>query len=745
MRKLMLFTIGFTISCAIGVYLISGFWLLLLGAICLTTMVVLLFAKDLISRKIACILLGCVIGLIWLWGFDRLYLSTPRNLDGQTAELQISVSDYSTTTDYGISAEGKVKLSGKTYQLRFYINDDISLSPGDTVTGEFELHYTGSGAENTQYFSGKGLFLIGYPKEIDYEIGREANTAKYFAPILRQKILKLMDQIFPEDIRPFCKALLIGETSELPFETAQAMRDSGVYHIVAVSGMHVSILFALIYLLSGRQRVLTAIIGIPLLFVFAAIAGFSPSVVRASVMQGLMILSLLVNKEYDPPTALSAAVLGILVVNPLSITSVSLQLSVGCMVGIFLFSSKIYQYFYSKVKLKKSEQKSLKAKLIRGCFGSISITLGAMAVTTPLCAIYFGSISLASVVSNLLLLWLVSFIFYGVIAACALGALWLPLGTVIGYIIYWPIKAIFCVTEVISNMPLSTLYTSSIYVIAWLIFAYVLFMVFVKSKKKHPWVFACCLLVGLAATVTFSWLENRTDDYRITAVDVGQGQSIILQKKGQCYVVDCGGDSSSEAATNAVQVLRSQGIFRIDGLIITHFDEDHAGGAAEFLSQIPAEYLYLPVTEENTILSELTSAYSDKIVWVEEIITENEDNLTIIPAEQGLDSNESSLCVLFQPENCDILITGDRSFDGEKELMEQIDLPDLEILVAGHHGSKTSTSLELLNKTRPEIVIISVGADNRYGHPTWETLERLDMFGCAVYRTDLKGTITFRG
>ncbi len=745
MRKLMLFTIGFTIACALGVYLISGLWLLLLGGLCLATMVALLFSKDLISRKIACILLGCVIGLIWLWGFDRLYLSTPRNMDGQIAELQIYVSDYSTTTDYGISAEGKVKLSGKTYQIRFYINDDISLSPGDTVTGEFELHYTGSGAENTQYFSGKGLFLLGYPKEINYEIGHEGNTAKYFAPILRQKILNLMDRIFPEDTRPFCKALLLGETSELPFERAQALRDSGVYHIVAVSGMHVSILFALIYMLCGKQKVLTAIIGVPLLFSFAAIAGFSPSVVRASVMQCLVILAVLADKEYDPPTALSAAVLGILVVNPLSITSVSLQLSVGCMIGIFLFSSRIYQYFYSKVKLKKSEQKSLKAKLIRGCFGSISVTLGAMALTTPLCAIYFGSVSLASVVSNLLLLWLVSFIFYGVIAACALGALWLPLGTVVGYIIYWPIKAIYGITEVISNMPLSTLYTSSIYVIAWLIFAYILFMVFIKSKKKHPWVLTGCLLVGLATTITLSFLENRTDDYSITAVDVGQGQSIILQKKNRCYVVDCGGDNGSEAATRTVQQLRSQGVFRIDGLIITHFDEDHAGGAAEFLSQIPTERLYLPLAEENAILSELTTAYDDKIVWVDEIITDNEDDLTIIPAEQGLDSNESSLCILFQPENCDILITGDRSFDGEKELMEQIDLPDLEILVAGHHGSKTSTSLELLNKTHPEMVIISVGADNRYGHPTWETLERLDMFGCTVYRTDLKGTITLRG
>lgn len=745
MRKLMLFTIGFTISCAIGVYLVSGLWLLLLGGICLATMVTFLFSKDLTSRKIACLLFGCVIGFAWLFGFDRVYLSTPRNMDGQTANLQISVCDYSAATDYGIRAEGKVKLDGKTYQIRFYINDAVSLSPGDRVTGDFKLQYTGSGAENTQYFSGKGLFLIGYPEGDEYEIGHDGNDAKYFAPILRQKILNLMDKIFPEDTRPFCKALLLGETSELPFETAQALRDSGVYHIVAVSGMHVSILFSLIYIVCRKRRVLTAIIGIPLLFAFAAVAGFSPSVVRASVMQCIMILSLLTDKEYDPPTALSAAVLGILAVNPLSITSVSLQLSVGCMVGIFLFSGRIYQYLYSKVKLTKREQKTLKAKLIRGCFGSISVTLGAMALTTPLTAIYFGSVSLASVVSNLLLLWFVTFIFYGVIAACALGALWLPLGTIIGYVIYWPIKAIYWITEVISNMPLSTLYTSSIYVIAWLILAYILIMVFIKSKKKHPWVLAGCLLVSLAATITLSWLENRTADYSITAVDVGQGQSIVLQKKDQCYVVDCGGDSGSEAATQTVQLLRSRGIFSIDGLIITHFDADHAGGAMELLSQIPADNLYLPVVEGNAISSELTKAYGDKIVWVEEIITERSDDLTIIPAEQGSDGNESSLCILFQPENCDILITGDRSFDGEKELMEQIDLPDLEILVAGHHGSKTSTSLELLNKTRPEVVIISVGADNRYGHPTWETLERLDLFGCTIYRTDLKGTITLRG
>ena len=134
------------------------------------------------------------------------------------------------------------------------------------------------------------------------------------------------------------------------------------------------------------------------------------------------------------------------------------------------------------------------------------------------------------------------------------------------------------------------------------------------------------------------------------------------------------------------------------------------------------------------------------IRWVPcECRLEIEDFLAVYSAEEGKTNNESSLCVLFQPENCDILITGDRSSAGEVALLEKADLPDLEILVAGHHGADSSTSMELLNQTRPEVVLISAGADNRYGHPNWETLERLKLFGCKVYRTDLEGTIILRG
>ncbi len=746
MRKLMWFTIGFTAACAAGVYLVTGLWLLLLGCVVITAMIGALCVGSARSRKAACVLLGCVVGFLWLLGFDKLYLQPARQMDEQAVILQIEVTDYSRPTDTGIAAEGKTRLDGKTYRIQFYLNEHISLSPGDRVEGGFALRYTGGGTESPTYHRGKGIFLLGYPKGSVNVQHQETVPSKYVAPVLRQKILSLLDSIFPADTVAFAKALLIGDTSALTYEAVTALKVSGVYHIVAVSGMHVSILFALVYMLCGKHRFFTAVFGIPVLCLFAAVAGFSPSIVRACVMQVLMIIALLANQEYDPPTALAAAVLLLLAGNPLTITSVSFQLSVGCMVGIFLFTQKLHDYLLKETPLGPAKGKSLKAKLTRWSVASVSVTLGAMSVTAPLCAVYFGSVSIIGILTNLLILWAVSFVFYGIMAACLLGALWLPLGIGISWVLSWPIRMILWVTDMISRVPVASVYTASVYIVAWLIFAYILLTVFLKTKKKHPVVLTCCLLAGLVGAIICSWVEPRLDDFRFTAVDVGQGQCLILQNNGKYYMVDCGGDTGDKAADKASQLLLSQGIFRLDGLIITHYDEDHAGGADQLLSRIPADRIYLPVYDgKNEIRDTLSQKYDNKIQWVEEDLLLNEVDITIYPSDNREDANESSLCVLFQPEDCDILITGDRSFDGEAELMSQADLPDLEILVAGHHGSRTSTSWDLLNTTRPEIVVISVGADNRYGHPTWETLERLDLFGCGTYRTDLEGTIIFRG
>ena len=271
---------------------------------------------------------------------------------------------------------------------------------------------------------------------------------------------------------------------------------------------------------------------------------------------------------------------------------------------------------------------------------------------------------------------------------------------------------------------------------------------FLLFKRKHPVALVFCIVAGLACSVTAAWVEPRLDNYRITVLDVGQGQSILLQSAGKTYLVDCGGDDDESAADTAAQMLLSQGITSIDGLILTHYDQDHAGGVAALLSRVPADVLYLPDTDqENPIRISLPASYEKRTVLVREqtVLSYDGVKISLFPAEEGTDDNESSMCILFQAGNCDILITGDRSDAGELALISQTELPELEILVVGHHGSNSSTGVALLRETSPAVAVISAGKNNSYGHPAQEVLDRLSVYECKILRTDRKGTIVLRG
>ena len=202
-------------------------------------------------------------------------------------------------------------------------------------------------------------------------------------------------------------------------------------------------------------------------------------------------------------------------------------------------------------------------------------------------------------------------------------------------------------------------------------------------RRKLAGTFGCYAVLSLCLALIASWWEPSASDVRFSMLDVGQGQCLLLQSKGRIYMVDCGGDSDARSADAAAETLLSQGFSQIDGCLLTPPDRDHAGGAENFLSRI-------------------------------------------------------------RTEKSDILITLDRNAFGARALMRHADIPDVDILVAGHHGSRYSTCEELLSVARPEIVCVSAGADNPYGHPAPEVLERLSDFGCTVYRTDRQGTITIR-
>ena len=750
MRKLMWFTVGFALSCAFGAYVLSGNLLAVIAIALLTCCGgVWLLCRHFGWKFIPLtILLGMVTGLMWYWVYDGAYLSPASELDGQTTYATLEVLDYGFNTEYGVAADGNASWQGKTYRIRFYLDGQRPLLPGDLVSGQFRFRITHEGMEESTYHRGNGIMLLAYEVGEAEITHQETPLWHYPAAHLRQYLIGLIQSIFPEDTEAFARALLLGDDNDIRYELNTAFKVSGIRHIIAVSGLHVSILFGVVYILSGKRRVLTALIGIPVLILFAAVAGFTPSVIRACVMHGLMILAMLFNREYDPPTALSFAALSMLVANPLAITSVSFQLSVGCMAGIFLFAEKIKNWLLEENHLGHAKGKDLVSALVRGFSGSVAVSLGAVSITTPLSALYFGAVSLISPLTNLLTLWVVTIVFYGVMAACLVGMFWNAGAAGLAWLVSWPIRYIMELTGLLAKFPLAAVYTRSDLVVLWLGICYVLLILFLLMKHRRPLFFTCTALISLCMVLLISWTEPMRDSFRMTVLDVGQGQSIILQSDGKTYLVDCGGSYADDAADVAAETLLSMGISRIDGLILTHYDTDHAGGAEMLLSRIRADALYLPAWEDERDTENALSAYRDGSVNLMEQDMEllwEDTKITLITSEIRDSGNESSLCVLFQAGDYDILITGDRGSLGEKLLMQRYALPKLDVLVVGHHGSKYSTSSELLEVTQPRVAVISVEEGNRYGHPAPELLERLRAAGCEIYRTDEDGTVIIRG
>ncbi len=739
MRKLMWFTIGFTAACALGTYVFAGNWLLLLAVFCAALLLGMAFVFYGRGNGALLVVAGCIAGFLWLWIYNAVYLSVPEEYDGQIIHTSIEITDYSQQKEYGISARGVIKLEDKRYKINIYSYDLSALAPGDVIEGNIELLYTPN-ADWSKNFSSSGIHLVGYTDETVVCKTADSVPAKYFAAKLRLQITQLLDELFQEDTAPFASALLLGDTDRLTYGTKTALSVSGIRHVVAVSGLHVSILFSLIYSFVGYRKILTPAVGLPILLLFAAVAGFTPSVNRACIMQALVIIAMIFDREYDSPTALSFAVLTMLAVNPVTVTSASFQMSVGCIVGIFLFCDRIQHYLREKIKVK--------SRVITWIVGCVSVTLSTMVTVTPFCAYYFGTVSIISVLTNILTLWAITILFCGIMICCILGAIWLPLGKGIAWLLSWLSRYVLLVARTGAKFPLAAVYTQSVYIVLWLIFCYCLLVIFLTRKKKQPCLFLCSVVLSLCIAVSASWIEPRLDSYRMTVLDVGQGQCILLQNEDHHYMIDCGGDYDAGVADLAAQTLLSKGITELDGLILTHYDTDHAGAAAYLLSRIPAKQLYLPdITDGSPIREYLTQSYNSRIQWVDsdENLALDEGQVMLIAGNREKSKNESGLCILCRMENCDILITGDRNTAGENALLEQMQLPDLEVLVVGHHGSASSTGFSFLAATTPDVAVISVGADNRYKHPAQETLDRLTLFGCQVLRTDLNGTIIIRG
>jgi competence protein ComEC len=251
----------------------------------------------------------------------------------------------------------------------------------------------------------------------------------------------------------------------------------------------------------------------------------------------------------------------------------------------------------------------------------------------------------------------------------------------------------------------------------------------------------CIVLIGTA-------LKTDSTDLTLTALDVGQGECVVVTAGRYTAVVDCGSGGNYDAGNILADYLLSIGRTRIDAMTVTHYDSDHVNGVDELMERIDITALFLPEPElcENGMAEEIIRRAAEK--KIETVCVREDLRLRLGDADMNIyapvmegDENDMCLSCLVSDGGYDALITGDMSMTAERELIRDKPLPDIEILVAGHHGAESSTSTALLETVRPEVVIISVG-ENSYGHPSEKVLERIGDAGAEVLRTDIMGNVT---
>lgn len=754
MRKLAMVCFAFAAAIALGVYVGYGVWLAGIGAACVTAgSIALLFEKKDWLKRTALLLLGFGMGAVYCHGYAMLRVVPLEKLSGTVQTLNFEVLEQPRATDYGCSVVTSVRVKEINTRAVLYLEKEQPLSPGDIVTANVKLqHYSEN--DNTAlglYYQSRDISLRCIQSGEVKTVQPDTLPVKLWPSLLAEKLKDSINSCFSGRTAGLMQALLTGDRSELNPQTQSDFTRSGIMHTIAISGMHVSVLLTLVFFLLGGRRKLVSLVGIPIVFVFMAMVGFTPSVVRAGIMQTMLMLAPLLKRENDAPTSLSFSLLILLLWNPWSIASASLQLSFSAMAGIFLITGPVYKNLVRiRMLQKRGERSRIFKKLWDGAATILATSLGAMIFTAPLCALHFGTVSISALLTNLLVLWAVSICFMLGLIASAIGIFWAAAGRILGFPASLLARYILFCARWVAKIPYSSVNADDPYILRWLVFAYLLIGAFLLLRgRKRPVILCCCLILSLLSSLWLSGLDNNRGTASITALDVGQGQCVILSCEDFTAMVDCGGSDGDGAGDDAAEFLEQSGKLTLDILVLTHYDKDHTGGIVQLLYRIGVKTLYLPnVAEDSEIRKTIEQAACDcgtDVVYVDSDTTiSSQDNTLKIYAPVSFESdNAASLAVLLQTDVLNALVTGDMNTAAESDLLRHTTLPDLDVLVAGHHGSVYSTSEALLECTAPEAVLISVG-ENHYGQPAEPVLERIKACGALCYRTDLCGNITIR-
>lgn len=680
MRKLAIFAGGFVLAAALYVYLVLGKWAIWLAGGCLLCC---LLCKCFSIRRVSILTLGLTVGFLWCMTYEQLWLAPVRTLGETEQTVTAELLSVPEPARWGERAEVRVELNNRSLTGMLYVNDTLEpYGPGDVVTCTARIAPSGFDFHKGEplYAAAEGRHCSLYAH--DLSLVERKGPSKPMA--LRLWLQKQIEHRYAGEAAAFLRALVTGDRNDLSYGLKTAFETTGVSHVIAVSGLHLSLLVTAVALLLFHNPRLTAFLGCPLIIMFALMTGASASVCRAAIMQIILLCAPLARRQYDPPTTLGTAALVLLLHNPWAIASVSFQLSFCAVAGILLLTNRITKKLLS---LRKNP-----GKLHRAISVTIASTVAASVATLPLTILYFDMVPVISPLTNVLVLWAVQLILI-------LGLLSLLLGPV-GNLLVYPVRGlcayVFFVCRTLAKFPYAAAYPANVPLMIWSIAMLLLLVGWLLSKRKrlHP-MLVCAAALSLIVCVWTGRAELRSGTATILPEE--KGQCLILQSGSFTAMVDCGGEDPRGTAEAASHFLRSAGITQIDALILTRLDQNHSGGAPFLLEQMQVGEIYVPASEplEKGACRSVETPTKISVPGV---------SLTIYPAVFTEKSRGGGLSVLATAAEYDMLIITESNEMEQLRFLSHWNPPQVETLVV-EPGKGGVLSPLLLEQTAPETVV----------------------------------------
>lgn len=673
-------------------------------------------------------------------------LSIPTNNYSDKTKFYAKVTNIETNSEEReIIAKTLITINDETGKFR-------EIKIGDTlkVSGKVKLPQQAqnpSQFDYARYLQNKKTFSLIYSYN-DWEIvSRNTGITDKFLRKLndtRNKIISIHAQNIKSPMLEILGGIIFGDDAVNPDEeTKETFINSGIFHILAASGMNVTLIFGIWFFFARTLRLnyrFSIITGMFLILFYTCMTGFGPPIIRATLMLTLILLGKLIDRATSTMSLLFLVAFIMLLVNPLMLFDIGFQLSFIVTFALILTAPLLVLNF--------------KYKIVNYCLGACLVPIIAQFFAAPLQMFYFNTFTAYSVFANIAIIPVLSIVsFIGFISSiiALIPSIAVKTCYVADLILNPLLVYIVKVADLFSSLPYSIVYLKKPMIIQLVLYFFIVVAIIcafrqkVKSKKIY-YVIASLIIIFV---LTFIPIKNNKAE--IIFFSVGNADSILLKAPNNAYfMIDTGKmgylNSSSQANYIMLKYLKDKGIKNLKSLILTHFDSDHSGGTLDVLQNSKVETLYLTDVYEDTKLSDSILNYINankvNVITVEntlEIYNENGFVVTIIePIGENIKSeNQKSLIVHCKYENQNLLFMGDGDIYSYKTIPNEYK-KDVLVMKSGHHGAKNTIDDEMTINT--QLFVISTGP-NIYNHPSKDTLDIIQKNNRKYLRTDKHNAI----